>query len=126
MTLKIGKGRTEETICWSPWTYVHRPAPDLDTLRQLVLDCIAAWAAQFRSILIGVSGGLDSSIVALGTRDHDGLQAFNIFAGDARGDERSYARVLASTLDIPLTEAGYDLGAEIVRASSRERVCKVG
>lgn len=118
MTLKIGKGRTEETICWSPWTYVHRPAPDLDTFRQLVLDCIAAWAAQFRSILIGVSGGLDSSIVAFGTRAHVGLRAFTIFAGDARGDERSYARDLASTLDIPLTEAGYDLAAvDILRSS---------
>src|SRR3546814_8091501 len=44
--------------------------------------------------------------------------AFTIFAGDARGDERSYARDLASTLDIPLTEAGYDLAAvDILRSS---------
>src|SRR3546814_14782031 len=44
--------------------------------------------------------------------------AFTIFAGDARGDERSYARDLASTLDIPLTEARYDLSAvDILRSS---------
>src|SRR3546814_19534429 len=44
--------------------------------------------------------------------------AFTIFAGDARGDERSYARDLASTPDIPLTEAGYDLAAvDLLRSS---------
>src|SRR3546814_3242186 len=94
MTLKIVKGRAEETIIWSPWTCVDRQAPNLNTFRQIVLDCITAWATQFPSILIGVSGGLDSSIVALGVRHHAELHAFTIATGDPRGDERSFARGL--------------------------------
>src|SRR3546814_3004963 len=90
MTLKIVKGRAEETIIWSPWTCVDRQAPNLNTFRQIVLDCITAWATQFPSILIGVSGGLDSSIVALGVRHHAELHAFTIATGDPRGDERSF------------------------------------
>jgi asparagine synthase (glutamine-hydrolysing) len=118
MTLTIERGRTQEAICWSPWTHVNRPAPGLETFRQLVLDCIAAWAAQFRSILIGISGGLDSSIVAFGARHHAGLHAFTISAGDARGDERPYAHDLARSLEIPLAEAAYDLGAVDITRSS--------
>jgi asparagine synthase (glutamine-hydrolysing) len=116
--LTIEKGQAEETIFWSPWTCVERQAPNLEAFRQLVLDCIAAWTAQFRSILIGVSGGLDSSIVAFGAQHHAAVHAFTISTGDARGDERPYARDLARALEIPLVEAAYDLGTiDIFRSS---------
>ncbi|SNS96235.1 asparagine synthetase B family protein [Sphingopyxis indica] len=118
MTLKIVKGRAEETIIWSPWTCVDRQAPNLNTFRQIVLDCITAWATQFPSILIGVSGGLDSSIVALGARHHAELHAFTIATGDPRGDERSFARGLARALNIPLFEATYDLSEVDISRSS--------
>ncbi|WP_158230006.1 asparagine synthase-related protein [Sphingobium fuliginis] len=118
MTLKIGKGHAEEAIIWSPWACVDRQAPDLKTFRQIILDCIRAWTAQFPSILIGVSGGLDSSIVAFGARRHGGLHAFTIATNDPRGDERPFARDLARVLDIPLFEATYDLAAVDISRSS--------
>ena len=118
MLLKVEGEKVEETMCWSPWPHVNHPPPDLETFRQLILDCIAAWAAQFPSILIGVSGGLDSSIVALGARHRARLHAFTISTNDARGDERPYARDLARALEIPLTEGSYDLGAVDIARSS--------
>ena len=118
MTLKIEKGRAAETIGWSPWAHVKQAPPDPESFRQLVLDCVGAWALSFRSILIGISGGLDSSIVAFAAHHHPKLNAFTIFAGDARGDERPYSRDLARALEIPLAEAAYDLGAvDIMRSS---------
>src|SRR3546814_13408363 len=92
--------------------------PNLNTFRQIVLYCITAWATQFPSILIGVSGGLDSSIVALGVRHHAELHAFTIATGDPRGDERSFARGLARALNIPLFEATYDLSEVDISRSS--------
>jgi len=35
-----------------------------DAVRRLALDCIGTWARCFNLVLLGVSGGLDSSIVA--------------------------------------------------------------
>ncbi|MGD9711855.1 MAG: asparagine synthase-related protein [Thermomicrobiales bacterium] len=118
MVLKIEQGQADEAIIWSPWACVDRQGTDLKTFRQIVLDCITVWAAQFPSILIGISGGLDSSIVALGARHHGGLHAFTIATGDPRGDERSFARDLARALDIPLIEAVYELAAVDISRSS--------
>jgi len=59
-------------------------------------------------ILVSLSGGLDSSIIAAGLveagRD---IVCLNMFTADARGDERSYARTLCAHIGAPLIERPY-------------------
>ena len=107
---------------WSPWDWTHiqaRPSgAAAHELRAVSLDCIESWASCFESILIGVSGGLDSSIVACAAvRSATVLHCLTMVEEDAIGDERRYASILAKAIGVPLLEARYDLGEiELSRA----------
>lgn len=100
--------------CWSPWDFVtpleyRSPAELSDSLREVALDCLARWADTYDDILLGVSGGLDSSIVAAGVRARKELNCLTLVGPDADGDERRHARTLTDALKLPLLEAHYDL-----------------
>lgn len=98
------------TTLWSPWMFVRPSRPmhsDLaaDALRAVVDQVTAAWAARFPRILLGVSGGLDSSIVAAALAQTDCRPTLITLATqEPDGDERAYARTLADFLDLPLIE----------------------
>lgn len=102
---------------WSPWDHV-RPRAGLDfasaaeTLRATLKDSIGAWSTCFGKILVGVSGGLDSSIVAaaLGPRT-PGLRCLTMVEPGTDGDERRYAEALVGKLGVRLDAPVYDLGA---------------
>lgn len=102
---------------WSPWDHV-RPAPDLDfasaaaALRSTLKDSIGAWSACFDKILVGVSGGLDSSIVAaaLGPR-MPGLRCLTMVEPGTDGDERRYVEALVGKLGVRLDAPVYDIDA---------------
>ncbi|MDK2758199.1 MAG: hypothetical protein KYX66_15850 [Blastomonas fulva] len=102
---------------WSPWpstslTGLVRFETVACRLRQVVLDCVNSWTSCFQTILLGVSGGLDSSIVATGiSQGHSTLQCLNLVGNDPGGDERRYASVLAAVLGLPLHEIWFDLAA---------------
>jgi asparagine synthase (glutamine-hydrolysing) len=98
---------------WSPWRFATaRPMIESRTieeqLQRTVQNCVSAWAAPHHRILIGVSGGLDSSIVtACLTRTKSHVIAATLATRDPEGDERRFARILADSLAIELIEADY-------------------
>lgn len=92
------KLRTESV--WSPWDFTAEVATMsfdemAERLRRVVQNCVTAWASTHRKILVGVSGGLDSSIVWTCTRQTKAESEGITFATeDPSGDERGFARQL--------------------------------
>lgn len=106
----------EQQSCWSPWNFVHGAAgekPGAERLARTVRHSIAAWAKSRGPLLLSLSGGLDSSIVACSLAAA-GAETFCLTMydeGDAGGDERAYARALSAHLKLPLIERPYRLEA---------------
>lgn len=102
---------------WSPWDHVRDPRgrtfeDAADALRITLKDNIGQWSTVFDNILVGVSGGLDSSIVAaaLGPRTPN-LRCLTMVEPDTDGDERRYAEALVRKLGIRLEAPAFDLAA---------------
>lgn len=100
---------------WNPWDFVrpspNRPSSDaIELLRRKVASSVSAWGSVFDKVLLGVSGGLDSSIVAACLkRSAAELHCLTMATTDPDGDERAPARMLCSHLGVPLHEAFYRL-----------------
>lgn len=114
--LIVSRGSHRLESWWSPWDWTQVPQRRFEVaareLRAVALDCIQSWVSCFESILIGVSGGLDSSIVACAAaRRAAALHCLTMVEDDAIGDERRYASLLTQAIGAPLLEARYDLGA---------------
>ena len=106
---------------WSPWDHVHSvKGRNFDSaahlLRETLKDCIGAWSTCFDHILAGVSGGLDSSIVAaaLGPRT-PGMRCLTMFDPGTAGDERRYVQALITKLGTRLYASHYDIEAVSIR-----------
>lgn len=113
----VTKGNIDIESWWSPWDYITPPnrrsfAETVEEVRHVAFDCIDSWAGCFGNVLVGVSGGLDSSIVAACARERANLRCLTHVGPDFEGDERRYARALTDHLEMELHEAHYDL-AEI-------------
>lgn len=100
---------------WSPWHHVAIDAnvdfaEHAERLRRAVKNAVAGWCAASGSTLVGVSGGLDSSILAacMGRKDPPPI-CVTLATDDAEGDERAYARQVCDHLGLTLIEAEYDL-----------------
>ncbi|HEX7855882.1 MAG TPA: asparagine synthase-related protein [Sphingobium sp.] len=109
---------------WSPWNHV-RPGKQAGFeanaahLRDVVGDCVSAWGGILEPSLVGLSGGLDSSIVAAAlTRAGHLLSCLTLVTDDPLGDERSYCRALAEHFNLPLEEAYYSLADVPIGQSS--------
>ncbi|WEK43258.1 MAG: asparagine synthase-related protein [Candidatus Sphingomonas colombiensis] len=104
--LVAGAGTHRREQGWSPWSFAarstqiddHRMAADL--LEKTVDATVGAWATRYRHALLGVSGGLDSSIVAASlSRSDIGLTLLNLLSVEGSpGDERHFANVLGAGL----------------------------
>jgi len=109
--LILERGHVDLETCWSPWDHVApadcTPGEAADAVRRVALDCVGSWADCFGSVLLGVSGGLDSSIVAAGARGRTQLACLTHVGPDAEGDERRYAQALTRHLDLELSEGTY-------------------
>ena len=99
---------------WNPWSFTRpsaRIAPEAAPRRVRAAICasVSALASRHRRILVGLSGGLDSSIVcaALAAGGHD-FTALTMATSDASGDERPYARLVAAATGADLVEHHYD------------------
>lgn len=102
---------------WSPWSFARSSSrnsleEDAAKLGHTIRDCVGRWASCFDNIVLGVSGGLDSSIVAetcaaAGRRP----RCLTMVGPDPSGDESGYARSLTGALSLPLSIHQYDLGA---------------
>ncbi|WP_269714831.1 asparagine synthase-related protein [Caulobacter sp. NIBR2454] len=98
-------------MIWRPQTFVgverQQPKAAAQDLRDAVITTVSALTSPHRPILAELSGGLDSAIVMAALREvrSGGLHALNYFFDAGEGDERRYARDVASKLDVPLHEA---------------------
>lgn len=107
----------EAEQCWSPWDFVPGPenieAEDsVERLGRALQQCISAWGSRYSHILLSVSGGLDSSIVAATLAErHSAFSCLTLATSDPSGDERSYARIIAAHCHSDLHERVYSPGA---------------
>ena len=112
--INSGSARFVESV-WSPWraASAERELRDFDTaarrLRDVALATIPAQLAGIERPLLQLSGGLDSSIVATCLRRGGvDFSAATFATRTPEGDERDYARRLASDLEVELIEQGED------------------
>ena len=96
-------------LAWNPWRFTDRRRQIVDpraaaaALNQEAHRCVSAWASQAGSILLELSGGLDSSILAACLLDRRiTLSLITLTTPDPGADERVYARQVADTLAVLL------------------------
>lgn len=94
---------------WSPWTFVakhHRHSDHMHAtscIRETVACVVKAWAETDRTILLELSGGLDSSIMAACLKDLDVQTTCCTLELSASGaSERGYAEQMAGYLGVDL------------------------
>lgn len=118
--LDIGNGSARQVATWSPWNHVIQHWPDPDTaaerLGRTVTHCVRSWIASFPRLLVSVSGGLDSSIVAASLGDARAV-CLTMYGIEPSGDERPYARALCEHLGLPLIECDYRIDDIDIAAS---------
>lgn len=125
-------GLKAHQILWSPWDHVHplgEPGDEERRLQSAVLHCVGARTSETRRVLLKLSGGLDSSIVAAALRSSGhSFTALNLVTRDPAGDERHHARVVAKALGIELVErfreashvsVGWSAAARLPRPTSQ-------
>ncbi|MBT2246733.1 hypothetical protein JQK15_24810 [Sphingobium sp. BHU LFT2] len=111
--LTIGTRGITKFLFWSPWDYVgtdchsssQKCAADL---RDVVRSTVQAWASHYARPLVGLSGGLDSSIVAE-CLVHAGAEVTCVTAitNDPTGDERVYAKAVCDAINAKLIQGAY-------------------
>jgi asparagine synthase (glutamine-hydrolysing) len=121
--LKITGKNTAVERLWRPSRFVAAAEgfdsrAILDRLRRTAQNCIHAWASCYDRMLVQISGGLDSSILAATlARRGEALTAVTLATSQPEGDERAYSRRVAEHLAIPLLELAYDPSRVDVRAA---------
>lgn len=105
---------------WTPWRYAAAErrlvslAHAAEQLHDRIIDTVEALARQFRSILVELSGGLDSSIVAASLAGAARqTAALNIATEGPEGDERRHARSVADRLSLPLADCVVSLAEHV-------------
>lgn len=111
--LMLGPQGLQTRMIWAPSTYA---AQLIDDPREAVERLSEAFAVVHSTLmtayprpLVTISGGLDSSIVATEASLHaDSLNLLTFYTrDDPLGDERAYARIVASACHAKLAEAEY-------------------
>ena len=109
--LTLGGKSSRLDALWSPWASAlageDGTADELpERIRNAVTMCVQARASAFDHVLLLLSGGLDSSIVAasLATAATP-FSVATMTTLDALGDERDYAQTMAEAVKLPLHEA---------------------
>lgn len=96
---------------WDPWRYAGRSGQSRDMdraphiLRARIIEATRRACLGSRHVLLGLSGGLDSSILAA-SLDAAGVDfsCFTLVTPDGSGDERRFARLVAGHLGRDLHE----------------------
>lgn len=105
---------------WHPRDHLDAVTVTPMDLRRVVDAAINAQASCHRRILVTVSGGLDSSIIAasLASQGHE-ISLLTVSTSDVRGDERPFVTVLADALGLGFASDIYDhADIEIGRATT--------
>ncbi|MGN6376896.1 MAG: asparagine synthase-related protein [Sphingomonas sp.] len=103
---------------WSPWDYVGAREPSAGELNGLIKACVRRWQQSLGPLLLTVSGGLDSSIVAAAIAAATTSRAITVATDDPHGDESAFARIVTDALDLPLIVARYEMEAVDIDRSS--------
>lgn len=99
---------------WSPWTFAattHEPCSveAAEHLRDMAIACTGQWGRGRGGILLELSGGLDSSIIAVALSAAGvSFEAVTVATVSADGDERRFARDVAAASSVRLAEALHD------------------
>ncbi len=104
-------GCTHE-LYWRPLevassSLIEDPVQAVSELRAVTRACVHAWASCYSSIIHTLSGGLDSSIVALclsAAPHRPSVACLNYHTLGSEGDERRYARLSAQKAGFELVE----------------------
>lgn len=97
-----------DIICrWKPELndeHRHRSSQVLATrLQSEVKQVVLAWQRRFPTLLLTLSGGLDSSIIAACLRsDAARVRGLNLVSGVGLGNESAFAQAVAARSDLPL------------------------
>ena len=114
--LTIAGGERTLGQMWSPWTFastdlrIRDPREAVALVGDTTRMVVAAWGRECRHALLGVSGGLDSSIVAACLAEAGcAFSCVTLATNDLAGDERLFSRCLADALHVELFEEFEDL-----------------
>lgn len=112
----LGSTETRGALLWNPAEQARGPT-DVDpeeagrSLRHTVRACVQAWASCHDSVLLRLSGGVDSSIVLsclANGQTRTRITCVNYHSPGANSDEREYARVAARRARRDLIERSRD------------------
>ncbi|HEY2660392.1 MAG TPA: asparagine synthase-related protein [Caulobacteraceae bacterium] len=119
-------GSTVDT-CWTPWAFarpeqqVRDRVAAVQQVRTETERCVRAWASGAQSIVLELSGGLDSSIVAACLADQPAqISAVTLVTPDPGADERRYASLVAKQIASPLDAVFLDVNS--VQAGRSPRI----
>lgn len=124
MSVSVRRGSVSTQVYWNPWSHVALDRYDdiersSEHLRRAVQNCVSGWGNTFGPGVVGISGGLDSSIVAACLERAGKLSScLTLVTSDPLGDERHYCRALTSHLGVSLNEAYYALADVCLDRSS--------
>jgi asparagine synthase (glutamine-hydrolysing) len=136
--LSIEGKKTSTLLAWSPWAFVtpekrqSDPAAAAQMIREVATSVVRAMAETDRTLLLGLSGGLDSSIVGVCLPNARARTACCTVMSPLPGaDERRYASQIAEQLGIellqqPLDFADADIDFELPKHSLRPAVWVLG
>lgn len=113
--LNVENRRHSTSIGWSPWKFVPEASEETVEeqaikLRRVTQSCVTGWGRLHSGLVLGVSGGLDSSIVAACLRSAGSrFSCVTLTTDDPLGDERGYSRAIAGHVGSHLSEERYEL-----------------
>lgn len=126
--LDVTSGGSSVAQAWNPWDragrryWTHDRDEAVRMIRQAVSTATRASIMGTQRALLMLSGGIDSSVLgaALGTHGCP-FTCFNLASLGAIGDERPYARMVASHLGAPILEAQWDVAmVDIIRSHAKD------
>lgn len=133
-TLTIGRDGATVSNTWNPWAFVSpeasykTPAVASAEVCKAVSAAVAAWAETDQSAMLELSGGLDSSIIAVSMHGTGAKATLCTLKTPIPGsDERIYAEKVAARLGLPLivVDLGFappGIDADTLPASSAPRI----
>src|SRR5262249_48753876 len=118
---EIQHGRTSRHTYWDPLSIAAtHPIDDPDeavrAIHRTTRACVRAWASCHRSVVLELSGGLDSSIVIGCLRDapvKPAITALLRYSHEADSDERPFARLAAQHCNCRLVEQLRDTSFDV-------------
>ncbi|MGV8932165.1 MAG: asparagine synthase-related protein [Luteimonas sp.] len=108
-SLRVDRSTVSTIQAWSPWNFVAPDCRYVDPrhaaleVRSAVASAVGAWSGADQSILLELSGGLDSSIIAACLTDSASrVVCVNLITPGPGVDERHYANLMAKALGVQL------------------------